>query len=118
MSDFLVSKIEKRLGHISMMERGGFEAGTAKHTGMVQETADYIMNLLKQTRQIESAIAVDIHDVLAAKLGKQHLDTAMSLIHSKVAKAVENASTKQKNRHLDNYLMEDHWQCYQDPRVI
>ena len=92
--------------------------GTPKDTGMFQETVTGIMNLLKQTKQLDATIAVDIHEVLAAKLEKHHVDTALNFIHARLSTGSGNTSTKQKNRYLDNYLTECHWQCYQDPNAM
>ena len=47
---------------------------------MVQESVTGIMKLLKQTTELDATIAMDIYEVLAARLKKHHVDTIMSLI--------------------------------------
>ena len=68
MSDNLVNRIRKHVEYISMMVNSGYYIGTPYHINMAQGSVYGIMKLLEQTKELDAAIAMDLYDVLAAKL--------------------------------------------------
>ena len=111
-------KVLKRLSYITMMGGCGFVVGTQRHTALVQETANGIGDLIKNTKEIGPDTGVEVNEILKAKLDQRLVDNLMSLLHTKVSLSNGGPNgSKQMIKFLDNYCTGPHWDALQDPNT-